>query len=94
MGDAIPDGDRAWADERSRRLARMIEALDEDLAGVRHPDWLEFWEDMRRLYSRAAVYLATGARTGDRRCLRTGQELWDEIADLIDLAERRLGASG
>jgi hypothetical protein len=72
----------------------MLAALDEDLAQVKNPEWAEFWEDMRRLYSRALLHLTTSARTGDRTCLETGRELWQEIADLIDLAERRLDASG
>jgi hypothetical protein len=94
MKGRISSTEGAWAEERVERLRRMIAALDQDLDEVENAEWLEFWRDMRRLYSRASLFLTTAARTGDAGCLRNGRELWKEIEDLLQLAERRLGASG
>ena len=94
MRGRISSTEEVWAEKRVERLSRMIAALDQDLGEVKNAEWLEFWRDMRRLYSRANLFLTTAARTGDAGCLRTGSELWKEIEDLLQLAERRLGASG
>jgi len=94
MRDRISRTQEVWAEERVERLRRMIAALDKDLDEVENAEWLEFWRDMRRLYSRANIFLTTAARTGDAGCLRNGRELWKEIEDLLQLAEQRLGASG
>jgi hypothetical protein len=94
MTHAVTRADRDWAEERAARLRRMIAALDADLGGVANSEWAEFWRDMRRLYSRAALHLTTAAHADNPACLRTGRELWQEIKDLLQLAERRLDASG
>ncbi|MFQ5669907.1 MAG: hypothetical protein ACE5HD_05225 [Acidobacteriota bacterium] len=90
MGSKLSRSERAWAAERLVRLGRMIDALDSDLPGVPPGEWVEFWTDMRRLYTKARVYLSTGLETDDLRCLRSGRTMWQKLETLIQVAERRL----
>ena len=102
LSDSISNGaliapvDRDWAEERLRRLASMTAALDEDRRQPPFPssgEWAAFWQAMRQLYSRTAVYLATGIRTGDIRALQVGRLLWTEIHEGLDRAGKRLEIS-
>jgi len=92
MAKRISSQDRKWAQDRIECLELMIEALDNDLLTLcEGGEWHRFWRQMRRLYSKAAVYLATGVRTGDKRCLGSGMMMWEEVRTMIQVAEHRLG---
>ncbi len=90
MRQRLSRAERNWLEDHSSRLRRMMTALDDDLDKVEQVEWSLFWSDMRRLYSRTAIHLETALRTRDRKCLETGQQLWETIEDRLVSAERRL----